>query len=453
MNVRRFANGARSRRFSALIALLIAGALVLVLRAVAYAHATLVSSEPAAGSRLATSPTRVRLVFSEQVEPSLTQLSLVAGNGDVTHLTVAGDAHDVHAVVAPVAGLAPGAYRLTWRVVSADGHPVGGSFVFSVGVGASQPPSTPNDTAATVSRTTWGPTLMGAPLVPAVLRGLGVGTLMALAGVLLFLSLPRAPGEPVARRAARLASWLALATSVFLALHLAAWILNVTPDHQLNGESTPAVLASGVGKVELWRTGLALLAVWAVWLARRPRLALLFACIALAVSGASGHSAAIDPLWAMPAKALHLSAGAAWLGGLLWLVVADRRDARSFARDASRVSTIALAAVVVVALSGVVQAWLFLPSPWDLFRSSYGAVTLAKIAGVIVLVAFGAFHRYRVLPRLEGDATVARRFAASLGGEVVIMCFILLLGGLLAYISPPRRLERHVASMHSSAPK
>lgn len=448
MSAPRLAKDTRSRRLSALIAPVIAGALVLGVWAVAYAHATLVSSEPAAGSRLATSPTRVRLVFSEQVEPGLAQLSLVAADGSITHLTVAGDPHDVDAVIAPVAGLAAGAYRLTWRVVSADGHPVGGSFVFSVGAGASNAPTAPNDTA---TKTTWGPTLAGAPLVPAVLRGLGVGSLMAVAGLLLFVSLPRAPSEPVARRAVRLANWLAFGASLFLVLHLGAWILNVTPDHRLSGDSTPAVLASTVGKVELWRAGLALLALWAVWLARRPRLALLFAGIALAVSGASGHSAAIDPLWAMPAKALHLSAGAAWLGGLLWLLAADRSDAQSFARDASRVSTVALTSVGMVALSGLVQVWLFLPSPWDLFRSSYGTVTLAKIAGLIVLIAFGAFHRYRVLPRLEGDATIARRFSVSLRGEVVIMCLILLLGGLLAYISPPHRLESHVASIHGPA--
>src|SRR5882724_11248005 len=57
--------------------------------------------------------------------------------------------------------------------------------------------------------------------------------LMAFGGLLLFLSLPRAPSEPVASRAARLVNWLAFAASLFLALHLVAWILNVTPNHQL----------------------------------------------------------------------------------------------------------------------------------------------------------------------------------------------------------------------------
>ena len=57
MIARRFGDRVRSRRFSALMALIVTGALVLGVRAVAYAHATLVSSEPKADSRLATSPT------------------------------------------------------------------------------------------------------------------------------------------------------------------------------------------------------------------------------------------------------------------------------------------------------------------------------------------------------------------------------------------------------------
>ena len=143
-------------------------------------------------------------------------------------------------------GLGPGAYRLTWRVVSADGHPVGGSFAFWIG--ASQTEAAPDSAAATTESTTWGPTFKGAPLVPATLRGLGLGSLMALGGLLLFIVLPHASSAAVTRDATRLANWLALAAALLLALHLGAWILNVTPDHQLAGDSATAVLRSTRGQ-------------------------------------------------------------------------------------------------------------------------------------------------------------------------------------------------------------
>jgi putative copper export protein len=85
-----------------------------------------------------------------------------------------------------------------------------------------------------------------------------------------------------------------------------------------------------------------------------------------------GHSAAIGATWSAPAKAIHLAAAAAWLGGLLWLLTIDRttRDDR-FMREASRVSRVALISVIAVALSGVLQALLFAPSIRELIESRY----------------------------------------------------------------------------------
>lgn len=440
-----FVAGARS------VAFVVFGSLVMLLaaRSVAHAHASLVSSEPAANAHLSVSPTRVRLLFSEETEPTLARLSLVADDGTATRLVVAGDLHDVHAIVAPIGPLAPGSYRLVWRVVSADGHPVEGSIVFWIGDSAAQPP--PVAPAALNVPSTWGPTVIGAPVVPATLRGLGLGSLMALAGLLFCLSWPRDASEPAQRSPARLATRLSIAAAILLVLHLCAWIMNATPDHRLWSDSTSALLASSIGKIELWRTGLAMLALWALALARRQRLALLFAIAALVVSGASGHSAAIDPVWTEPARALHLLAGAAWLGSLLYLVSYDRDASGTFARDASRVSTIALVGAIIVILSGVLQALLFLSSPGDLFSSAYGAVLLAKIVGFLILVAFGAHHRYRILPRLAHDATISGRFTATVRSEVAVMAIVVLLGGLLAYVSPPHHSVAHSSShVHTS---
>jgi putative copper export protein len=322
--------------------------------------------------------------------------------------------------------------------------------VFTVGVPVDSAAAAPPDVhAAEEAPAAWGPTVAGAPLVPAALRGLAVGSLMALAGVLALAAWPRAGGEPAPRRTQRLASALAVAASLLLALHATAWLLTASPDHRLTGEVVSAAAEGGAGRVELWRVALAVLALWALALARRPLLALAFAVGALLASGAAGHPAAIHPAWAIPAKALHLLAGAAWLGGLLALSMLlapaghEPADAAPLAherltREAGRVSTLALGAVVLVTLSGVAQALLFLPSPAELLRSAYGALVLAKAAGLLALAGFGAHHRFRVLPRLAHDGTAAaRRFAVSLRGEVAVMALVILLGGFLAYVPPP----------------
>jgi putative copper export protein len=289
-------------------------------------------------------------------------------------------------------------------------------------------------------------------VIPAVLRGAGVGCLMALAGLLFFLVWS---GDDASPRISRLVIALAFATVAMLGGHLLAWMANVVPDHSLTSESVSVTLASGLGKIEALRVLLALLALWAAWLARRTRLALFFAVATLIVSGASGHSAAIHPLWATPAKSLHLLAGAAWLGGLLWLFARARStddvSAAEFVRAASRVSSVALGAVIAVTVSGVLQALLFLPTPLDLFDSMYGAILLAKIAGVLVLLGLGAFHRYRVLPKLSSIEGSRAQLTSSLRLEIAVMLLVVLLGGLLAYVPPPSGMPMHDMHAHTQS--
>lgn len=428
------------------LAIATTAALVLVLGAVARAHATLVSAEPPQNAVLATSPSRVRLVFDEELDPSLARVSLIAGNGRSSELRVSGDPRDVRAIIAPLASLAPGAYRVHWRVVSADGHPVDGSYVFTVGASRAAPP--PLDSSSVQENATWGgPPIAGAPLIPALLRGLAVGTLMAMTGFLGFAVFPAADAEDDTKlaRIARVSIGLSAAAFVLLLAYFAAWILNASPTHTFRGDATSALLRSGIARVEEWRLLLALLSVWATGLARRPALALTFGVVAVALSGGTGHSAAMDPVVATPARALHLLAAATWLGGLAWLLTLRGGSMLVFRAEAMRVSRIALWAVVLIALSGTVQAFVFLPSVGALFTSAYGVVTLAKVAGLCVLVGFGAYHRARSLPRITQPQSIGT-FARVLRAEVAVMALVILLGGWLAYISPP-----HVATPATSA--
>jgi copper transport protein len=415
-------------------------------------HATLLSSEPAKGSTVTSSPTRVYLVFSEEVEPSLGRIRLVGPGGRVVALESTGDPRNVSALMARVTTpLDRGTWRVEWRIVSEDGHPIDGDFTFTVETpGADSAVATPSgdeahDTtaaapsAATTSAVDTASAASSAmedvPLLPALLRGLGVGMLTALAGLLFFLGTRRDRAPQL--RAQRLASRLSVATALLLGLHLVVWALAVAPDRSLGGDQMAAMLASRVGRVELARTALAVLACWALVLARRERLALVVAVAAILVSSATGHSAAIHPVWTVPARALHLFAVAVWLGGLLWLLTLERSGVEIVGAEAQRVSSLALAGVIVVSLTGLVQTKFFIGEWGELVRSTYGAVAIVKIVGLGVLVLFGAHHRFRVLPRLA-QAGVADGFTRTLRTEVIVLSLVILVGGLLAYIPPPQ---------------
>ncbi len=426
-------------------------------------HATLVSSEPAANSHLASPPTRVRLVYSEPVEGKLAKVTIVPATGTPIVLHAGADPRDVHAVIAPVdAPLGAGSYKVQWRVVSADGHPVDGTFSFTVGdttvsaAPAPVTPSPPTQPASPEEPEVWGPAAFGAPLIPAVLRGAGLGALMAAAGLLLFLTgtEPNAAQRGDARvRSATTA--FAIAAPVLLGAHLVTWLINTSPDLKFDPAWAASALTTTVGQIELWRVGLTILALWAWWLARRTRLALAFAAGAVVVSGAVGHPAAIAPAWAIPAKAIHLLASAVWVGGLLWLLIRPAGDdILLFATDADRVSTRALWSVIAVAFTGVVQTRLFLDSWSGLVTSPYGLMVLAKTAGLLVLVAFGAYNRQRVLPRLTTapNATEVAVLRSSVIREVVVIAIVILLGGLVAYVPPPGEIEAGMTSTPSAFP-
>jgi copper transport protein len=400
---------------------------------VAVVHAHLVSSSPADGDALEESPREIRLVFSEPVEAGLSRVTMIFAAGEMV-VPVRADSTDVRVLVGTLPPLAVAEYRVDWRTVSADGHPVEGSFRFTV-LGSAADSAVAVRPAPAPARTGGhaddprhsGP---NAPAgISAVLRGLALFSLLVLAGWLVQL-VALGDGAPGTLRPAVA---LAAAASALLGAHFAAWLWHVTPAG--TSPDLVAALRTGPGRVEAIRIALAVLALWAVGLARRPWPALPLALAAVLVSGATGHAAGIDPRWSIPLKSLHLIALAVWMGGVAWLAVAALGD-DAFRASAARVSRMALGAVAVVGLTGLAQSALFLPGLDAVFGSAYGRLLLAKAAGLAALVAFGGWNRARLMPRLTaGDDPGALR--ASTRRELALMLVVSLVAGILAYVPPP----------------
>jgi copper transport protein len=377
-------------------------------------HAALLGSAPAAGERVATSPAQLRLWFSEPVEPALSRLSLENASGASLRLTPTGDPRDIRALLASVPPLEVGDYRVRWRVVSADGHPVGGEFLFTVLQGAAAP---------TQFRDAGAMTVVAAGALGPLVRAVALAALLALAGVLaLRVSIVPQAGA----RVDRFASVLAAVTPVLLAVDFWLWLRGAAAGAPMS-DVLPAALGTWAGRLSVLRLGASLLALWAVGLARRPGLGAALAAVAVLASGAIGHPAAATPLAAIPATMIHLVAVALWLGGLLCLLIDGS--------VAARVSDVALWAVVAIGVTGAVNGVLFLSAPVDLVRSRYGILLLAKVAGLGVLALFGWRHRFRLLPQLTPDRAVTLR--RSVAWEVAVMVLVIVLAAFLAFTPIP----------------
>lgn len=137
--------------------------------------------------------------------------------------------------------------------------------------------------------------------------------------------------------------------------------------------------------------------------------------VALAGHSSSGgsHDVATNSL------VFHVLAASLWVGGLVVLLVHLAAGGRHAPTAVRRFSRLALVAWVVMALSGTVNALVRI-GPADLLTSTYGALVLLKVVGLVGLGAFGVWHRQRSVAAVAAGTRVG---LVRFGGLEVLLMF------------------------------
>ena len=100
---------------------------------VAWSHAFLERAEPRVGSTVKSAPSQVRAWFTQDLEPAFSTLEVVNEKGErVDRGPAQVDATTKTLLRVPLKPLAPGTYRVKWRVLSLDTHVTEGDFTFRV---------------------------------------------------------------------------------------------------------------------------------------------------------------------------------------------------------------------------------------------------------------------------------------------------------------------------------
>jgi copper transport protein len=434
------------RRLAASLAIALAA--IVVTAAPAAAHATLVATEPAAGAKLDAPPQAVTLTFNEAVEVALGGIRVYDAKAQrvvTSKPTHPGGSSSKVAVTLPA--LDDGSYVVTWRVVSADSHPVHGAFTFHVGTTA--PASDTGPLAKRLLNADGGSRPVG--IASGLVRFATFAGLVVLVGGAAFVLTvwPDGLGHPRTKKLL----WLALLTCA-LATALGLALQGATgAGLGLGAAFKPAVLrdvaGTRYGTVALAR--LALLALAAAWLAFAPKrtTGAVIGLGLLATPGLAGHAAAGDlAALALTADVAHLAAVSIWLGGLVILTTTVLT-----AKTVQRFSDVALIAVAVIVVTGTFQGWRQVASIPGLTDTTYGRLLLIKVGLFVVMVGLAYAGRKWVRHRKGGAEPPLGKLRRSVAAEAVVAVVILAVTAGLVDATPAKVALARPYSTELTTPK
>ena len=412
----------------------------------AFAHATLKSTTPSNGANVASAPKQVVLQFSERVTVGAGGIRAYDTDGTRVDRGVVTHPNGVGSEVAlALPKLKDGGYVITWRVTSADSHPVQGAFTFTVGSAA--PPKAAEIEGLLGSSK--GSRAVG--VAYGVGRSVAFAAMLVLLGAIAFVTLVWPAGASDRRwRRIAVASLAALALASLVNLFLqGGYGAGLT----LGGSFAPSVLRDVLGTRfgHVYAARFALLAVAGVLLvvlARRATLPAWWRWTALVVGvgiaatpGFAGHAAqGSNEPYALIADVAHVSAAAAWIGGLVVLlaVVLPRVAFDEQTRIVQAFSRNAMYAVAVIVGTGVFQAWRQIGTVEALKSTDYGKLVIVKTVLVAAVLCIAFLSRNVVDKRWAPDS--ARMLRRTVAVEAVIAVGVLAVTSLLVNAVPAKTL-------------
>lgn len=424
--------GDGARLLGLIFGLFVAAATLFGVTGTASAHASLLRSTPVEGAVVQTAPAEIVLGFSETVTPLVVNLQSPDGSSTRLMARLAG----ADLAIAWPASKAEGTYLLSWRVVSADGHPVAGVLSFSLGSPSVTPPLALELNDNSLRLAIWC-----ARLVLYLGLFFGVGGAFALAwlapgkhfgvgpiGAFLVLGLAAAPVSFGLQGLDALGAPLSMFGSAL------AW------------ETAGATSYSFTVAIAFMALALALLALAVE--AKLARLTSLAGLVGVGVAlAASGHASAAAPQWlTRPMVFVHGTSIAFWAGALLPLAFAWREGGESAEAALRRFSVSVPYVVVALLAAGLVLSVIQVEAPAALWRTSYGLLLLAKLALAAALLALAGINRWRLTkPVLAEQAAAQRWLVRSIVLETLLMVAILGVVAGFRFTPPPRVLAIEAA--------
>ncbi len=425
-----------ARQLAAVVAIL--GGVLALGTGIASAHANVVSSTPSDGASLPSAPKEVSITFTEDVSAVSDGLAVLNRDGKrvddgTSHVS------NGRTLVTGINDSPPdGTYIATYRVLSADGHPVSGSFLFGVGSGAVDTTARP----ASDGDRLW-------EIIGDIARAILYLSALLAAGVAFFLAFLHDQADDRWRIIpfVRIGSFVAVFGALGIVMSQAALLTGQGADAITDTTVLRNVLTENLG----WSLALLMIGLAAVHLSTdvakkviSQSLALYGGLVVTVSFAVWGHASELAPrAVSLVADAVHVTAAALWLGGLVGLLMVLRIRSASTVRSTAliigRFSRMAFWTVLALAVAGLTLTLTGSDASLHaLLTTTWGQLVLAKIGLTLIIVIIAAWNRRTLVPSLtaptDDDAALAVRWATLLRtvrAEALVLVVILCLTAVL----------------------
>ena len=421
---------------------------VLVWPGDASAHALLARADPPINASLRESPTRITLFMTEQLQRSHSSVQVLdsAGRRHDIGETEFSDAVPTQMSVR-VLRLEPGVYTVAWETLSeVDGHTWTGSYVFSV---LNPDGSAPAGSAYEIDHDRPGPPVAA----DAAVKAIGLAALVLFVGAVFIAWLLRP--SPIASLMPLLAVTV-IAGLVTTGYESVAGALRLGEIGFLGDVLFDS--RNGLWLQQRWYAliiGAVLVSVRLLRPLRVPDRLVLPILVVLAISwlastSAISHGAAIGSgwIWGTLFDALHLSAAALWIGGLISLIIAIRGRPDARIESVRRFSIVAALSVPVLAAAGLLSALVQIPNVNGIVETDWGLAFIVKIAILVALFATAGANAFLLRPRdaaaAGGDGRLVQSFGRMMRVEALLGLAVIAASAVLTQLPSPASAQPEI---------
>jgi copper transport protein len=352
-----------------------------------FAHAQLEKATPAPDSFVEKSPNEVNLVFNERLESELYSIKIFDNQGkevtkDQTNMT-----KDQKRITQSMPVLPTGVYTVSYSVLSADGHPIKGSYIFTVGKNNGLAnnnymyPSTVNSTDKTPKS-----------IFFSVIRIFYYFSLILLSGWILWGTYHITKGSSsLGEHYKKWSSWLQIAFFIATIGMGVVILFELLNGWDINGAWS---ILSGTTVGISWTITFFFSLIGFIFLLKNQWFNYAWVLALLFAKAVNGHALAFGtPFITVSLDIIHLLAAAIWAGGLLFIVL-NWKSQREYVQNYLLVySKLALISILVLVATGFAITLIYLPKISYVFYSQWGILLLAKVVLVVLEILVGSILR------------------------------------------------------------